>query len=242
MNSMSYAGDPIPFDWNIHGSHFRYRRQTRCSVNDTQQVLFVLDSSGSVGRQNFEDMKNATARLVPLFCKKIKTALISFSSDIKLEYCFNCFKNTWYGRAAAANTIRNAEYLGGCTHTGATAKCICDDILDANCGITTTECLHVVFITDGRSNDPNRQLCREIECLHEKVGISTYAIGIGRYNRTELECIAHNTDDFGMFEYETFQEFKDSIDEVYKLVLDAASNGNWNACSRRNITLSPIGN
>ena len=242
MNIMSSAGDPIPFDWNIHGSHFRYRRQTRCSNDDTQHVLFVLDSSGSVGKKNFKDMKNAVATLVPLFCRKIKTALISFSSDINLEYCFNCFNNSGFGRGAAAEKIRNATYLGGCTHTGATAKCICNDILNTSCGIETTECLDVVIITDGHSNDPNRQLCQEIECLHKKVGITTYAIGIGgNTNRNELECIAHNTDDFGRFEYKTFKQFNDSINEVHELVKNPQTNNYWNACSRRNITLSPIG-
>ena len=242
MNTVRDANAPISFDWNIHGSHIRQRRQARCNDNDTQYVLFVLDSSGSVTSHNFTDMKNAVAKLVPLFCRKIKTALINFSTDIKLEYCFNCFKNTVNGRAAAQQAIKDAEYLGQCTNTGATAKCICDDILSSSCGISTTKCLDVVFITDGKSNDPNRKVCNEIKCLHNQVGINTYAIGIGGYDHNELECIANNTDDFGMFEYETFQEFKESIDEVIELITNVGLNeNNWNSCSARDRSLSPTG-
>ena len=239
--SVNHGSAPIPFDWNIHGSNIRQRRQTRCGNDDVQRILFVLDSSGSVKSHNFDKMKEAIAKLVPLFCKQIETALINFSSDIRLEYCFNCFENTFDGRARAQAAIRGAEYLGDCTNTGATAKCICDTVLSSSCGISTTECLDVIFITDGKSNDPNLKVCDEIKCLHNQVGISTYAIGIGGYDQSELECIAHNTDDFGMFEYETFQEFEDSINKVIQLVSNATSGGNLNSCSARDRSFSPTG-
>ena len=204
----------------------------------------MLDSSGSIGHSNFNDMKAALAKLVPLFCKQIETALISFSSIIRLEYCFNCFKNTFDGRALAQEAINATEYFGHMTYTGATARCICDDILTSSCGInnpSSIDCLDVVFITDGQSNDRNRRVCDEIRCLHNQVGISTHAIGIGGYDQNELDCIAHNTDEFGMFEYETFQEFKDSIDEVVELVTNATLGGNWYSCANRDRSFSPTG-
>ena len=225
----------ISFNWNTHGSHFLRRWQTRCSDEEYQHVLFVLDSSGSIKRKEFNDVKQALAELVPLFCKRIKTALVNFSSDIKLEYCFDCFTNTVDGRNKTQEAIINAEYLGQCTNTGATARCICENILKPSCGISATpNCLDVVFITDGRSNDPKLEVCEEIKCLHNQTGITTYAIGIGRYDRQELECIANNTDKFRMFEYETFQEFKQSIDEVVALVHDATVyDGNYFSCATR---------
>jgi len=91
---LSDSNTPISFNWNIHGSHFRQRRQTRCRDDDSQHVLFILDSSGSISPSDFKEMKQAVAKLVPLFCKKIETALINFSSNIRLEYCFDCFKDT----------------------------------------------------------------------------------------------------------------------------------------------------
>jgi len=241
-NALSDSNTPISFNWNIHGSHFRQRRRTRCRDDDTQHVLFILDSSGSISRSNFKEMKQAIAKLVPLFCKKIKTALINFSSDIRLEYCFDCFKNTLLGRNAASEAIKRARYLGQCTNTGATARCVCEDILDRSCGISSTpNCLDVVLITDGHSNDPTLRVCDEIRCLHNKAGINTYAIGIGGYNPTELECIDNTSDDFGMFEYETFQEFKESIDNVFALVTNATLGGNLYSCATRHRSFSPTG-
>ena len=233
---------PISFDWNIHGSHFRQRRQTRCSDDDTQYVLFVLDSSGSISQSDFTKMKEAVAKLVPLFCKNIKTALINFSSDIRLEYCFDCFTNSVHGRAAASRSIQEAEYLGDCTNTGATVKCICENILGSSCGISSTpDCLDVIFITDGHSNDPNLKVCDEIRCLHDRAGINTYAIGIGGYDPNELDCIENSSDDFGMFEYDTFQEFRESIDNVLALVTDATLGGDFHSCASRDRSFSPTG-
>ena len=238
----SSSSAPISFDWNVHGSHFRQRRQTRCSNGDTQYVLFILDSSGSISQSDFAEMKAAVSKLVPLFCKKVKTALINFSSDIRLEYCFDCFANTFFGRYAASVAINATEYLGQCTNSAATARCVCDNILDSSCGISSTpECLDVIFITDGRSNDPNLRVCNEIRCLHNQAGINTYAIGIGGYDRDELECIDNTSDDFGTFEYETFQEFKESIDNVLALVMDATLSGNYHSCATRNVDFSPTG-
>ena len=200
-NALSDSNTPISFNWNIHGSHFRQRRRTQCRDDDPQHVLFILDSSGSISPSNFKEMKEAVAKLVPLFCRKIETALINFSSDIRLEYCFDCYRNTILGRFAASEAIKEAQPLGQCTNTGATAKCVCENILDRSCGISSTpSCLDVILITDGRSNDPRLKVCDEIRCLHNKSGINTYAIGIGRYNLRELECIDNTSDDFGMFD------------------------------------------
>ena len=244
-NSKSFiheSSNPISFDWKVHGSHFRQRRQTLCSDNDTQHVLFILDSSGSIGESDFTEMKEAIAKLVPLFCRKIKTALINFSSDIRLEYCFDCFKNTVLGRSAASDAIKAAKYLGECSNTGATARCVCQNFLDGSCGISSTpDCLDVILITDGHSNDPSLKVCDEIKCLHNQTGINTYAIGIGGYDSNELDCIDSSSDDFGMFEYETFQEFKESIDKVIDLVNNATTSHNYHSCATRDRSVSPTG-
>ena len=69
------GSSPISFDWNVHGSHIRQCRETHCGNDEYQHVLFVLDSSGSISLADFIEMKAALSKLVPLFCKKIKTAL-----------------------------------------------------------------------------------------------------------------------------------------------------------------------
>ena len=51
----------------------------------------------------------------------------------------------------------------------------CEEILQPACGIDVyPDCLDVVFITDGKSNDPNLEICTEVKCLHSLLGIDTY--------------------------------------------------------------------
>ena len=87
----------MQFIWEEHAH--RFRRQIRSpdsctSADDTQHVLFVLDSSGSIGAPSYTRMKEAVSKLTPLFCKKVKFALMTFSSDLILEFCLTVLKMT----------------------------------------------------------------------------------------------------------------------------------------------------
>ena len=79
---------PIPFDWFEHGPRFRQRRQAQCN-NRVQNVLFVRDTSGSIGATQFNRVKIAVANLTTLFCKQVQLGLITFSSTVNLEFCFD---------------------------------------------------------------------------------------------------------------------------------------------------------
>ena len=235
--------DPIPFDWFEHGPRLRSRRQTTCGDQSTQNVLFVLDTSGSIGPDQFDRMKVALGRLPALFCRQVKLALITFNHYINLEFCFNCFENT-----GVTDAIANVIYRGGSTYTGATARCVCDEILRRSCGISAQpECLDVVFITDGKSNDPSLEICEEIRCLHNRLGVDTYAIGINRgqgfvpsYNRTELDCITNYSDLTSAFEFESFTAFERAIENIFQRLLNAASES-FESCARLDSSISPTG-
>ena len=233
--------EKVLFSRNEHGP--RLRRQSRiCSPDDYQYILFVLDTSGSVGLQNFEEMKKAIADLVPLFCKKIKVALITFSRDIILEFCFNCFTNTLSGRTAATNAIKGAQYQGRATNTGSTVRCIKDDILKENCGITANpNCLDIIFITDGKSNDGHRhKVCDEMKQLNDIHGIHTFGIGINSgpgyartYDEDELDCLSKDNENLIGFEYDSFDDFKQSIEGITATLTEEVIGGNLNACAGR---------
>lgn len=230
---------PIPFNMVEHGA--RLRRQgasSQCGDDDIQHILFVLDSSGSIGSTSYQRMKDAIGKLVPLFCSQIQTALVDFGTNINLEYCFDCFDNTYNGRTAAKNAISKAQYHNSMTNTGATAKCICDELLNSDCGISRTpECLDVVFITDGQSNDPKYKICNEVKCLHQRTGISTYAIGINNYKKAELDCISHSSSLMNAFKYESFKDFEDSIEDIIRrLAANPTIDGKY-SCVKRDSTL-----
>ncbi len=213
---------PVPFSVSEHGHRFR-RQTNKCDPNDNQHVLFVLDTSGSISMDTFSRMTDVVANLTTLFCKPIEVAVLTFSHQFYLEFCFNCFETDIFGRIKAAEAIRNIPYRGqgGYTATGGAAKCVCDKLLDLSCGIEFADntCVDVVFITDGYSNDNNFEICDEVKCLHDHfLNLNTYSLGIGNYDtpsaRSELQCIQDSSNDQSLFTFETFEEFFDQLKKV----------------------------
>ena len=210
--------DPIPFKWSEH--HKRFRRQNSCS-GQNQYVLFLLDTSGSIGLDNFVKMREAVATLSTLFCKPVQIAVMTFGNTFKLEFCFNCFDSSdRNSRIARFNAIRNIPYRGGATYTGGAARCVCDELLDPSCGLPSdASCIDVIFITDGRSNDPSLQICDEVKCIHDHMRyatINTHSIGIANANQAELGCIEKTDGVNSAFDYDSFEEFEDAIENIIK--------------------------
>ena len=239
---------PVPFSWTDHGPRLRRQSQSGNPL-DIQHVLFILDSSGSIGLDRYQRMKTALSKLTPLFCKQVQFAMVTFSTDIKLEFCFDCFENTYLGRNATSNAIKSSTYYGGGTNTGATTKCVCEDLLDPNCGIANNpKWLDVVYITDGKSNDRKHKVCKEVECLHQRYGINTYAIGINSHplysssvNQEELDCISDSSNILSAFQYNSFEDFEEAIANIIIRVIGVSLSENSYACVRRDETIDPSG-
>ena len=211
--------DPIPFDMNLHGS--RYRRQTTCYPDNTQYILFMLDTSGSIGRENFEEITSTLARLVSHFCKPIRVGAMTFNQEYYVELCFNSFDNTCNGRSSVGDAISQANYRSGLTYTGGAVQCTCDFMLNPSCGLPPgASCIDVVVITDGRSNGP-RPVCDQVQCLHNHYGVETYAIGIGNVDQNELDCISDYSSDpthFNLFNFNSFAEFQSTLNNMIMLL------------------------
>ena len=217
--------DPLPFDRNEHGHRFR-RQTNKCQAKDTQHVLFVLDTSGSIGRKSFKNMTSTVANLTALFCKPIKVGVLTFNREFNLEFCFNCFKTDILGRFYARQTIRDIPYRGGATHTAGAVRCVCDKILQPDCGLEFSDdsCVDVVLITDGQSNDPQRDICSEVDCLHShRLKVNTYSLGINNYNVNELNCIQESSNSFSVFEYESFDDFYASVLNIRTRLTDPSN-------------------
>lgn len=215
--------DPTPFDFSEHGA--RYRRQdTTCPPGGTQYILFVLDTSGSISDRDFNMAINGLRGLVPLFCNPIKVAAMTFDDKYFVEFCFDCFDNSCDGRveagAAIANINRNFNRRPGSTHTAGAALCADEYMLSASCGLdASANCIDVVFVTDGKSNDPRLKVCNEIKRLQNRFGVSTYAIGVGSASQNELKCISDSGPaNENLFNFSSFQEFKDKLDELVHIL------------------------
>ena len=204
---------------NLHGR--RYRRQTTCYPDNTQYILFMLDTSGSIGRNNFEEMTATLGQLVSLFCRPIRIGIMTFNHEYYVEFCFDAFDNTCLGRFDAGRAISQVNYRSGASHTGGAIQCACDFMLSPDCGLPPgANCIDVVVITDAQSNGP-RPVCDQVQCLHDHYGVNTYAIGIENANQNELNCISDDSSDparFNLFNFDSFAEFQSTFNDLIILL------------------------
>ena len=235
--------NPIPFDVLKHGHRYRrqgYNRECR----ESQYVLFVLDTSGSIPDSDFEAMTDALGCLVPLFCNPIKVAVMTFGHDFYMEFGFDCYDgNTCQDRKDTAAAI------GAITHrrgrralTGGAVQCV-DELLTnrqiANFSIDEdTRCLDVVFITDGRSNGP-LDVCREINQsrLLSDRRIKLHSIGIGNVNENEINCLSGIESGILL---KNFTVFTDTLNRIVQYLRNTESSGSDHfVCLKSDI--EPIG-
>ena len=208
-----------------HGARYRRQQDSTCHPDGIQHILFVLDRSGSIGETEFKKVTATLSMLVALFCKPIKIAMMTFDHEYFEEFCFDHFDNTCGGRADAALAISCINYNLNdgtgvrYTHTAGAIDCVCDHMLSFdNCSLPLdATCIDVIFITDGLSNDPNRDVCVESRsddmlCLHNNIifqgVVNTFAIGIANAHEPELQCINNNAGESYLFNFRSFDDFE----------------------------------
>ena len=190
-------------------------------------VLFVLDTSTSIGVEKFNTITASLSKLVHLFCKAIKVAVMTFSHEHYAEFCFGCYGNDCVGRDRARDAMRNINFRSGLTFTGEAAQCVCDFMLSPACGFpnlystvgNAKRCLDVVFVTDGGSNG-HRNVCEEVQCLHNLTAthVHVIAMGVGRYKQRELDCITEGFPEKDQFKFKDFEDLSNVIEAGERLI------------------------
>ena len=240
--------DIIPEPYNlgdqlkvIDRHHRRQRRMSPCCGD--RYVLFILDTSGSIGPTVFADMVKNLSTLVPLFCKNTRIAAMTFGTHIYHEFCFNCFYNDHFSNKLK-EALSSIPYHGGGTHAGRALKCACDEILTTACGLPSEqdykECpapIDVVVLTDGHTNGP-LDVCETAKCLHGHTvyDINTFAIAVNTFDQDKLKCIANqnNPDDDNIFYIDTFEELSTLIGEIIDYLSNPGPGGVYPICYNPN--------
>ena len=251
----SHASYPVlhdsitPEPFNLHDQlkaidkhHRRQRRMSPCC--DDRYVLFILDTSGSIGNETFIKMVDSLSQLVPLFCKNTRIAAITFGTHVYHEFCFNCFENDDVFRSQLKDAVNSIPYHGGSTKTGRALKCACDEILTTACGLPSEaeykRCpapIDVVVLTDGHSNG-RLDVCQTAKCLHDQslYDINTFAIGVDNFNQAELDCIVDQNDlnVNNIFYIDNFTELYTLVQEIVTYLSTPGPGGGYRTCYNPN--------
>ena len=208
--------EPFDIDARMNAFHERRRRQTCSNHKDVRYVLFIVDTSGSITETTFNKVRDLLANISENLCDQLRVAMMTYGSDINLEFCFNCHAD----RRNIFNAIKRVQFRGGSTRTTDATKCACDTLLTPECGLPdgrATSNIDIVYLTDGRHNGPCRSnLANEVNCFHNQRNINTYAIAVGRPVLASVQVLEnpHDRSDSHIFNVDDFVE----LEKVFTLI------------------------
>lgn len=175
----------------------------------------MLDTSGSIGSENFNNAKRSIENIVTslkIGPNNTRVAVIIFSTDVRVLFNLNTHRNN----ASLIQAIRRIPYTGGLTNTAEAIKVLRSGILSGTLGVRpSNETTQIaIILTDGRSVLPNVTK-QEAESLHNETDFKVFAVGVGdAVDLDELNNIASSSAfalQIADFSGEELQRFEDAI-------------------------------
>ncbi|XP_063743053.1 collagen, type XXVIII, alpha 2a [Eleginops maclovinus] len=204
------------------------------------ELVFVIDSSESVGPENFEIIKDFVTRLVDRTTvgrNATRIGLVLYSLDVNLE--FNLVQ--YMSKQEVKQAIRKISYMGEGTYTGtAIRKATQEAFYSARPGVRKV----AIVITDGQTD--NREYVKLDMAVREAhaANIEMYALGIVNSSDPtqaeflqELNLIASDPDSEHMYlidDFNTLPALESKLvsqfceDENGALIYNHVTNGHWN--------------
>ena len=184
-------------------------------------LIFVLDTSGSIGDNNFRRMKNFVRILVgnlEINTGIVRVGVLVYGDTPNIAFNLNDFRDG----EDAAKAILDIEFSRGTTDTAAALALVRTEMLRADRGNRVDAPDVVIVVTDGDSNDIERTLT-EARLLKE-AGVTSLALGVSdpRWMRsTELYGIASLPRDTNALRVRDYA----SLDKVVEAIQEAICNG-----------------
>ena len=157
-------------------------------------LIFVLDSSGSIGSSNFQLVRNFVANVVThldIGPDRNRVGLITFATLVTVQFRLN----TYQTRPSLLQAIARIPYSRGGTNTHAGLNTLISQFnttFGARPRVDGIPRIAVV-VTDGRSNSHSATIAAA-KRVHAS-NILTYAVGVGsNLNMDELNAIATDPD------------------------------------------------
>ncbi|XP_040899842.1 collagen alpha-6(VI) chain-like isoform X2 [Toxotes jaculatrix] len=181
-----------------------------CSTDACKDIpgdlLFLIDSSGSIYPQDYEKMKEFMKAVISkslIGQNEVHVGVMQFSTEQQLAFPLN----RYYSKEEMSRAIDDMQQLGGGTHTGEAITDV-SQYFDTNRGGRPGLRQRLVVITDGEAQD---EVKGPAVALRAK-GVVIYAIGVVDANTTQLLEISGSPD--RMYAERDFDALKDLESQV----------------------------
>lgn len=173
-------------------------------------VVFLLDSSGSIGLTNFNQIKNFVKSFVEssvIGPSNVQVSVVTFSTTVIEHFNLSRYHYKW-DLLIALNAV---HYVSGSTHTSEAILYAVQHSFPDAAGDRPLVSNFLIVVTDGQSIMPTNT--KEAANLAHQAGIITFAIGIGSsVSSQELQDIA--TDSQHVFQIQTFGAISELSSEL----------------------------
>ncbi|CAH1788901.1 unnamed protein product [Owenia fusiformis] len=185
----------------------------RC--NNQRDIAILLDSSGSIGENNFYSILDSLKTLTNRFNKDTNVAFITFGDSSVLRFGFQ----TYSDRSSLLGGIGSVGYSGGATNTGSALRMARDQVFGRS-GDRGDASNIAIVLTDGISTvNPESTLDRARE-LRDR-GVRVVSVGIGNVDnerRKELTGIATDPDSDNVIYVTNFADLPNKLSDILNIV------------------------
>ncbi|KAM9466860.1 collagen alpha-1(XII) chain isoform 2-T2 [Clarias gariepinus] len=181
----------------------------KCSISAIADLVFLVDGSWSVGRENFKHIRSfigAVAGAFDIGEDKTRVAVVQYSTDTRTEFNLN----QYFRRAELLQAIRNLPYKGGNTMTGEAIDFLVKNTFTEEAGARKSFPKVAIIITDGKSQDPVDEYARRLR----NIGVEVFLLGIKGADEDEIRTIAstpHSTHVYSVLDFDLIKEVQQQI-------------------------------
>ncbi|TRY57351.1 hypothetical protein DNTS_024942 [Danionella cerebrum] len=154
----------------------------KCSVSAIADLVFLVDGSWSVGRENFKFIRSFMAAMAGAFDlgeDKTRVGVVQYSTDTRTEFNLK----QYFKRGELLRAINNLPYKGGNTMTGEALDHLLKNMFTEAAGARKGFPRVAVVITDGKSQDPVEAYARKLK----NAGVELFTLGIKEADEQELK-------------------------------------------------------
>lgn len=169
-------------------------------------IMFLMDSSGSIGDENFRKMKIFMKNLInkiEIGPDKTQIGVVQFSDDSKEEFQLG----TYLTRQEIYDAIDRIVAIGSTTNTGHALTSLLPYFTPAR-GARVGVRQFLIVITDGEAQD---SVVEPAQVLRDS-GVIIFSVGVYGANRTQLEEISGNSSQ--VFHVENFDLLKNIEEQL----------------------------
>lgn len=182
-----------------------------CEQN-AMDIVFVVDSSGSIGIINFilmlDFLQNVTDK-VDVGPDSVHVGMISFESSAQVEFLLTRYQTRYEVKKA----ISNVNYLNGGTDISSGIRAARKYVFSEAYGGRKNAVKVMILLTDGQSY--YNATFYEAMAAH-KEGINIFVIGVGSVNSEEINAAASDPDCTHVFLLSSFNEMDSLIYQIQK--------------------------